>query len=200
MITKKIIKPAAAATATELPYEEEEESETSPPSQQPAAAKPSVSGGAPTHFANTSDAYNSVTAGGASSELKPGKYEAVVFNAVLEEPSERGQSIRLNFALADEQFGGREMFPSWYKLFNPDQSPNMGGIRAWKDTVTRLGYDSSIPFDEVPQLLETIADDKPGVVINVKYRDWQGRKLMNIFVEGLCDNDVIAQFKEKQAF
>lgn len=204
MITKKISnKPAAAAT--ELDYEEGNEVKETPPATPPAnpaqttspLGRPNVAG--PQVFANAMEAYNAIGAGSAGSDVPAGKYEAVVFNATLEEPSQRGQAVRLNFALADENLSESEQMPTWFRLFNPDRSPNSGGIRAWKDTLARLGY-SDVPFDELPAVLATIVDDKPGVVINLKYREYQGRKYPNIYVEGLCDNEVIARFKEEHTF
>jgi hypothetical protein len=139
--------------------------------------------------------YDTIKSGsGTARDLDPGRYEAVIILATLQDKNDSGQSLRLNLVLCDESIVNNDL-PTWFKLYRADDSLNEFGVQMWKATLARLGY-QDVPEAELPQLLAQITADRPGVVVKVGYKTDKGRTFQRVDIEGTCDSDVIARYKE----
>jgi hypothetical protein len=135
--------------------------------------------------------------GGNANDIPPGRYEAILLGAILQEPTENGQSLRLNFKLCTEDLVTNEV-PTWFKFYRGDGSINEFAISLWKTALVRLGY-KDVKEEDLPELLEQLSEDRPGAVIKISYQTVKGyaNPLQRVEVEGPCDNDVIASYRDK---
>lgn len=137
--------------------------------------------------------------GGSASDIPPGRYEAIVVGAVLQEPNQKGQSLRVNFELCTEDLATNEV-PTWFKFYAADGTINEFGIRLWKMALTKLGYED-VKEDDLPELLEQIMEDRPGAIVKISYETVVGYStpFQRVEVEAPCDNDVVAAYKDKHS-
>jgi hypothetical protein len=141
--------------------------------------------------------YDSIKAGGGktANDIPPGRYEAIVAGVTLQDMNENGQSLRINFELCSEDVENGDL-PTWFKFYRGDGSVNEFAIGLWKTTLAKLGY-QDVKEAELPELLEQISADKPGVIVLVTYQNVKGVNYQRVNVESLCDNDVVARYKDK---
>jgi hypothetical protein len=128
-------------------------------------------------------------------DVPPGRYTAIISGAILQDMNENGQSLRLVFDLCDDAVAGTEV-PTWFKFYRADGTINEFAIGLWKTTLAKLGY-QDVKEAELPELLEQVTVDRPGVIVKVSYQNVQGRIYPRVDVEGLCDNDIVAAYKDK---
>jgi hypothetical protein len=139
--------------------------------------------------------YDTIKPGGkTASDIPPGRYEAVLMGAILQDPTESGQSLRLNFELCTDEFNDNSV-PTWFKFYRGDGSINEFAIGLWKTTLARLGY-QDVKESELPDLLEQITADRPGVIVKISYQNVKGTNYQRVEVEGPCDNATVAAYKE----
>jgi hypothetical protein len=108
------------------------------------------------------NAFDAVPASSNADSIPPGKYEAIVRSAVLQEPEAKGQSIRINFELCSPDFGDANQITTWFRIFNAEKEAQAGGIRAFKGAMAKLGEE--VTFGELPKLLSELTENQPGVV------------------------------------
>jgi len=134
--------------------------------------------------------------GGNANDIPPGRYEAILLSAVLQEPNENGQSLRLNFQLCNDDLPTTDL-PTWFKFYRADNSINEFAVGLWKSTLARLGY-QDVKEADLPELLDQIGQDQPGVIVKVSYQTPKGytTTFQRVDVEATCDNDVIAAWRD----
>jgi hypothetical protein len=175
-----------------LPPEEEEEDEIKPKSKVAAGRGPDVSAGKKKSLAQ---AFDEVPASNNADNTPPGKYEAILKDVVMQAKDAKGQSVRMHFELCGDGFQDRNSVTTWFKVFDPEENTVQGGIRALKQTLAKLGYEPT--FDELDECFEQITQEKPGVLLKISYsKDAQGNEWQRAVVEDLCDNEIIAAYKD----
>lgn len=129
-----------------------------------------------------------------------GKYEAVIKEFVLQDADEKGRSVRLKVAIADEgEFQGVEL-AQFYKVL---EAPNAAGkVTAGKGAaflkadLVKLGHEN-VRFADMPDVFEEIVEAKTGVLVTVK----QNGAFTNVYINGLSeDSQVIADFLATNPF
>jgi hypothetical protein len=145
-------------------------------------------------------AFDSVSLSSSASEIPPGKYEAIVSRLTLQEPDQKGQSVRANFELCSPAFDNKNQLVTWFKLLESDhRTPIDGGIKAFKAMLAKLGYELKGADMEDPdsEIYATITQEQPGVTLKISYQQANdGNTYQRILVDSLCDNEVIAQYKD----
>lgn len=126
--------------------------------------------------------------------IPPGKYEAIVSEGVYQAPDAKGQSVRLRFDLCDPDYKDQNQIAQWYRILDADNEPFVGGIKALAFQFAKLGYE--LTLSGIEEDLAKITEDKPGVLVKVSYRDYQGAQYPKVNIEGLCDNDVVQEYKD----
>jgi hypothetical protein len=63
--------------------------------------------------------------------------------------------------------------------------------------LARLGYED-VKEAELPELLQQISEDKPGVIVKVSYQKVGENTYQRADIEGTCDNDVVARYKDER--
>ncbi len=145
-------------------------------------------------------AFDSVSLSSSASEIPPGKYEAVVTRLTLQEPDQKGQSVRANFELCSPKFENKNQLVTWFKLLESDhRTPIDGGIKAFKAMLAKLGYELKGVDMEDPnsEIYTEITQEQPGVMLRITYQQANdGNTYQRIIVDSLCSNDVVAQYKD----
>lgn len=130
-----------------------------------------------------------------NSTVKAGKYEAIIKEMVLQPYEEgKGQKIRIKYELCDPEYTEDNELTDWRTIVAKDGEANEVGIRLFKQELARLGYE--VTFDELEECFEQITDEKPGIMVKVSYREWQGNDFLQTSIDDLCDNDVVQEYKD----
>lgn len=193
------IEPDDEEVDVELDEEDEEAEEVE--EEPPKSAKRSTAATPPAKVGRSSlaEAFDNTSATNNADDLPPGKYEAIVKNAVLQEPDAKGQSIRMSFDLCNPDLAENNQVTTWFKLFDANGNKVDGGIRAFKGTMAKLGYKPK--FDELDEVLAEIMEERPGVLLKVSYsKDRDGNVWQRAVVDSLCDNEVVQEYKENVVF
>lgn len=140
-----------------------------------------------------------------ASDIPPGMYEAVISEAVLQEPDTKGQSVRLKFELCSPDFEGQNVLTNWFRIFDVEGEPFAGGIKSLAYNLARLGvgfdFDGLTTKEEVEEhigeVLAGITEEKPGIIAKVVNNPGNdGRIFTNVSVEKPCDNDLVQEYKD----
>lgn len=137
-------------------------------------------GGAPVKKQSKAQSFDDVPVG---SEVKDGKYEAILAEMILQEPKEgKGQSVRCTIVIASEDYRG-EKITFWYKIFEDDkQEVAAGGAKFFKKTCATIGY--PVTLDTIEEVCETVTNEKPGVLIQKKTNEG----FDNVYINGLIED------------
>lgn len=127
--------------------------------------------------------------------VEPGKYEGVIEEMVLQDPDEKGQSVRLKYGIATAgDFRGVQV-TQWYKILEADNTAGKGAAFLKKDLAI-LGY-PDVKFADLEQAFEEIVEKNIGVLMTVK----QNGAFTNVYLGGLCeDSDVIDEYLDSRTF
>lgn len=137
-------------------------------------------------------AFDEVSPGGGA--VPAGKYEAVLKEAVLQDPDDKGQSARFKVLIASENYMGEEL-TWWNKIFDVDENPT-GGVKFLKQTLAKLGY-PDVTFDDLESVFEELTNDHPGCAIQVKINEGY----TNVYINGLIeDSPAIRALHETNPF
>lgn len=117
------------------------------------------------------------------SDVKDGKYEAIVKEFILQDPIEgKGQSVRFTVVIASEDFRG-ESITGWFKIFeDQDQEVAAKGAKFFKKACTILGY--TVTQANLEEVCEQITQDQPGVLIQKKTNEG----FDNVYFNGLIED------------
>lgn len=138
-----------------------------------------------------SSAFDSVRPQG---KVDDAKYEAIISELVLQDPDEKGQSVRLKYEIASAgDFRGVEV-TQWYKVFEADgETPGKGASFLKKDLAV-LDYED-VKFDDLEEVFEEIVEKNIGVVIQVK----NNGAFVNAYLQGLAEgSDIIKEYLENR--
>lgn len=134
-------------------------------------------------------------------DIPAGKYEAIVRDFVLQDPDAKGQSARIHFALCSPDFSESNQITQWFKLLDSDEEPVEGGIKALGASLAKLGYDMPDDEDNLEEVFQEITNEKPGVLVKVSYsKDSNGNTWQRAVIQGLCDNEVVQEYKDNVQF
>lgn len=133
-------------------------------------------------------------------EIPAGTYEAIVRDIVLQEPDNKGQSVRIHFELCNPEFKETgNSITQWFKIVDARGESVDGAIRALKAALAKLGYEPS--GEELEECFEQITDEKPGVLVKVSYsKDEAGNVWQRANIQGQCDNDIVMQYKDDMPY
>jgi len=117
------------------------------------------------------------------SDVKDGKYEAVVKAFVLQDPIEgKGQSVRFTIVIASEDYRGEEI-TGWFKIFEDEnQEVAAKGAKFFKKTCVILGH--PVTADTIDEVCQIITEEQPGVLIQKKTNDG----FDNVYFNGLIED------------
>jgi hypothetical protein len=193
-------RPAASAKRAAPPVEEYDDEEEYDDDEEPTVeektpTKAAKKGSSTTAAKSRADAFDSVPASNNADNIPAGKYEAIIRSGILQEPDAKGQSVRFSFELCHPDFGDANQITTWFKLFDADGDRVDGGIRAFKGSMAKLGYE--VAFDEIETQLEQITEEVPGIVLKVAYtNDRDGNTWQRATIESTCNNDVVQKYKD----
>ena len=129
-------------------------------------------------------------------QVEPGNYEAVMFEAVLQDADEKGRSARIKYKIATEGDARGTDVTAFYKLFEDQACKKPGrGIDFLKRDLPILGQ-GDVRFADLEDCFATLQEEQPGVVVTVKHKDGY----QNVYLKSLCEEDVIADFKDTNPF
>ena len=135
-----------------------------------SAVKPAKTGGLAAAFDNAKQA----------GDVPAGKYEALLVEAVLQDPNEKGQSARIAYEIATGDPAG-ERVTQFYQLMTADEEPGRGAAFLKRDLAI-LGM-KDVTGMELENAMEVLTENKPGVVIQVKHKDGY----QNVYLQGLAE-------------
>ncbi len=131
----------------------------------------------------------------AAGDITPGKYDAVISEAVLQESNEKGQSVRIKSVIINEGDHYGEPITMFYKIFEADGETGQG-IKFLKRDMLVLGQ-GEITLETLPQNCASLTEEHPGIVLTVAKKG----NFTNAFLGGLCENEELVQaFLEKNPF
>jgi hypothetical protein len=185
-------------TSVKPPVEPDDDDEEEAPPTPKASAKPkeaNVGGGNRKGGKSLAQAFDDVPMSNNADNLPPGKYEAIIKDVVMQAKDAKGQSVRMHFELCSPNLAEANSITTWFKIADADEQIVGGGIRALKQTLAKLGYEAT--FDDLEECFEQITEEKPGVLLKISYsKDAQGNEWQRAVVEDLCDNDIVAAYKD----
>jgi hypothetical protein len=130
------------------------------------------------------DAFDSAQPAG---QVAPGKYEAILVDAVLQALDDKGRSARISYEIAQEGDSQGNKLTQFYKLFeagSTEETPIVGkGADYMKRDLAILGYGDA-RFADLEDVFETLKDEMPGVVVTVK----QNQQYTNVYLGGLVES------------
>lgn len=120
-------------------------------------------------------------------QVSPGKYEALLVDAVLQDLDEKGRSARISYEIAQEGESQGNRLTQFYKLFeagSTEENPIVGkGADYLKRDMAILGYGDA-RFADLEEVFEQLKADQPGVVVTVK----QNGQYTNVYLGGLVES------------
>jgi hypothetical protein len=143
--------------------------------------------------------FDAIASGDSETEkLTPGKYEAIISEAVLQPADAKGQSVRLAFSLCNPEYSDQKSIPQWFKIYDAEGQLFEVGIRMLAQGLARIGR--KLTFDDLEEILAELNESKPGVIIKVSYTQGIGRVFTNAPIDGPCDNDMVQAYKDDVAY
>jgi hypothetical protein len=92
-------------------------------------------------------------------------YEAIIREAVVQEPDARGQSVRLKFELCGAEFGDQNTITQWFRIFTEDDEPFEPGIKSLAYNFAKLGLE--LDFNTIDEVCAELSEERPGVIVKV---------------------------------
>lgn len=150
-------------------------------------------------------AFKSVPLSASAQNVKAGIHEAIVRSIVLQEPNDKGQSVRINVDLCSPEFEESNQLVDWRMIMNVDGEGVGGGIRALANDLAMLGYEIPEADDDFDENLKAdfamITREKPGVLIKVFYQNANGVDYMHFRIHGeASDNPVIEEYRDQNPY
>jgi hypothetical protein len=184
-------------TRREEPEEEEEESEPAP------KRKGLVSKGkqATSKKSPLERAFANVPASG-DTIIKPGRYDMIVKEITLQPFVQgKGQKARAKFIVCDADYAESPV-TFWYNLIGKDGEPNEWGIQIFRTEMAKLGYEvgTEVTEEEIEEMFDEITKERPGIVAKLSYREWNGRDLAVIDIQGESDSEEIQEYRDNIPF
>ena len=146
-------------------------------------------------------AFSNVPASGAAI-IKTGKYEMLVKEVVLQPYVDgKGQKARAKFMICDTELEAPTI-TFWYNLVDKEGEANEFGLQIFRQEMAKLGYDvgNEVTEEEIEEMFDEVTKERPGVVAKLSYREWQGRDIPVVEIQGTSDSDTIEEFRDNLPF
>lgn len=146
------------------------------------------------------NAFNAVPTSSNADGIPVGKYEAIISEIVWQPWTElKGKSIRMKFELCDPDYANQNVVTRWFKIFDGNKQTMDVGISIFRQSMAKLGYEVE-DVRKLNKLFKQVMEDRPGVLLNISYRTYQGTQYIDPKIEGGCDNDVVQEYKDSVAY